>query len=79
MKYFEISVSRYIRSAELRKKIIRTTTFNRYICNWTLEVRDILKILLKRGENAPSPLFHNIFLPVVTFSCVGRDQIFTSR
>ena len=76
MKYFEISVSRHIRSAELRKKIIRTTTFNRYICNWTLELRDILKILLKRGEIA---LFHNFFLPVVTFSCVGRDQIFTSR
>ena len=26
-----------------------------------------------------SPLFHNIFLPVVRFSCLGRDQIFTMR
>ena len=24
---------------------------------------------------AISPLFHNIFLPVVRFSCLGRDQI----
>ena len=43
LKYFEVSVPRHIRFAELRKKIIRTTTFNKYICNWTLEVRDILK------------------------------------
>ena len=33
------------------EKLIRLTTFNKYICNWTLEVRDILKILRKRGEN----------------------------
>ena len=26
---------------------------NKYIRNWTLEVRDILKILWKRGEIAP--------------------------
>ena len=38
-----------------------------YICNWTLEIRDILKILWKRGEiahcslGAISPLFYNIF------------------
>ena len=41
LKYFEISVPRHIRFAELRKKIIRTTTFNKYMCNWTLEVRNI--------------------------------------
>ena len=52
-KYFEISVPRHIRFAELRKKLIRLTTFNKYMCNWTLEVRDILKILWKRGEIAP--------------------------
>ena len=38
-------------------KIIRTTTFNKYVCNWTLEVRDILKILWKRGEIAPYDQF----------------------
>ena len=35
-----------------------------YICNWTLEVRDILKILWKRGEIAPKEqflLFSTIF------------------
>ena len=37
----------------IEEKIIRTTTFNKYVCNWTLEVRDILKILWKRGEIAP--------------------------
>ena len=81
LKYFEISVLRHIRFAELRKKLIRLTTFNKYMCNWTLEVRDKLKILWKRGEiaGAISPLFHNIFLHVVRFTCLGRDQIFTSR
>ena len=37
----------------IEEKIIPTTTFNKYICNLTLEVRDILKILWKRGEVAP--------------------------
>ena len=37
----------------IEEKIIRLTTFNKYICNWTLEVRDILKILWKTGEIAP--------------------------
>ena len=34
------------------------------MCNWTLEVRDILKILWKRGEIAPEEqflLFSTIF------------------
>ena len=29
----------------IEEKLIRLTTFNKYMCNWTLEVRDILKIL----------------------------------
>ena len=37
----------------LQEKINRTTAFNKCICNWTLEVRDMLKILWKRGEIAP--------------------------
>ena len=49
----------------IEEKIIRTTTFNKYICNWTHEVRDILKILWKRGEI--SPLFHNIFYLLLDF------------
>ena len=53
LKHFEISVSRNIRVAEVRKTINRTTTFNKRICNLTPEVRDILKILWKRGEIAP--------------------------
>ena len=34
----------------IEEKIIRITTFNKCICNWTHEVRDILKILWKSGE-----------------------------
>ena len=30
---------------KIEEKIIRLTTFNKHICNWTLEVRDLLKIL----------------------------------
>ena len=66
----------------IEEKIIRATTFNKFICNWTLEVRDILKILWKRGEIAPEEqflLFSTIFLPVVRFLCLGKDKIFTSR
>ena len=37
----------------IEEKIIQTTTFNKYMCDWTLEVRDILKIFWKRGEIAP--------------------------
>ena len=62
----------------IEEKLIRLTTFNKYMCNWTLEVRDILKILWKR-ENAPYFLFSTIFLHVVGFSCLGRDQIFTDQ
>ena len=51
----------------IEEKIIRTTTFNKYICNWTLEVRDILKILWKRGEITPYPLSHNIFYLLLDF------------
>ena len=37
----------------IEEKLIRLTTFNKYMCNLTLEVRDILKIFWKRGEIAP--------------------------
>ena len=37
----------------IEEKLIRLTTFNKYMCNLTPEVRDILKILWKRGEIAP--------------------------
>ena len=35
------------------KKLIRLTTSIKCMFNWTPEVRDILKILWKRGEIAP--------------------------
>ena len=61
----------------IEEKLIRTTTFNKYMCNWTLEVRDILKILWKRGEIAPKEqflLFSIIFSHVVRFSSLGRTR-----
>ena len=48
----DISTSTY-QMCRIEEKITRTTTFNKYMCNWALEVRDILKILWKRGEIAP--------------------------
>ena len=54
----------------IQEKIIQTTTFNKYICYWTFEVRDILKILWKRRNcslGAISPLFHNIFYLLLDF------------
>ena len=59
------------------EKLNWTTTFHKWIYNLTPEIRDILKILWKRG--AISPLFHNILLPVVRFSCLNRDKIFSLR
>ena len=41
LNHFEISVPRHIRVAEMRKTINRTTTFNKWICNLTPEVRNI--------------------------------------
>ena len=67
LKYFEISVPRHVRFAELRKKkkkkIEQPHLTN--ICVIGLEVRDLLKILWKRGEIAP--LFHNIFYLLLDF------------
>ena len=37
----------------IEEKLIRLTTFNKYMCNWTLEVINISKILWKSGEIAP--------------------------
>ena len=48
LKNFEISILRHIRFFRIQEKLIRLTTFNKYMCNLTLEVRDILKILLKQ-------------------------------
>ena len=59
LKHFEISLPRNIRFAEVRKTINRTTKFNKWICSMTPEVRDILKILWKKGEIAL--LFSTIF------------------
>ena len=59
----DISISTY-QICRIEETIIRLSTFNKYICNWTLEISDILKILWKRGEIA---LFHNIFYMLLDF------------
>ena len=38
---------------QICRKINRTSTFRKWICNLTPEIRDILKLLWKRGEIAP--------------------------
>ena len=58
----------------IKEKINRTTTFHKRICSLTPEVRDILKILWKRGEI--SPLFDNILLPVFYISMLKQGQDF---
>ena len=47
----DIRISTYM-ICRIEDKLIRLTTFHKYMCNWTLESRDILKILWKRGEIA---------------------------
>ena len=51
----------------IEENIIGTTTFNKFICNWTLEIRDILKILWKRGETAPWEQF--LLFSTIFFTC----------
>ena len=83
LKYFEISLPRDIRFADLRKTINWTNTFHKWICKLTPEVGDILEIFVEMRRNCSlgviSPLFHIILLAVVRFPCLNRDQIFTSR
>ena len=64
------------------EKLIRLTTFNKYMCNWTLEVRDILKILWKRGEIAPKEqflLFSTIFCCLLADLCIKTGTRFSLR
>ena len=65
----------------IEEKIIRLTTFNK-IRNWILEVKIYWKYCGKEEKlllRSNFPSFPQYFLPVVRFSCLGRDQIFTSR
>ena len=93
LKHFEVSVPRHISVAQVREKINPTTTFNKWICNLTPEVRLywkycgkqeklLLKNIVQKRRNcssgAISPLFHNILLPVLRIPCKNRDQNFTS-
>ena len=83
LEYFEISVPRHIRLAELSKTINRTTTFNKWICNLTPKLGDILKILGKRGEIAPEEQFLLFFTIIwyllLDFHVITGTRFFTSR
>ena len=62
----DIRTSTY-QGCRIEEKIIQTTTFNKYICNWTLDVRDILKILWKREEIVPLEQF--LLISTIFLSC----------
>ena len=57
----------------IEEKIIRTTTFNKYMCNWTLKIWRYMYIenIVEKRRNcslrAISPLFHNIFYLLLDF------------
>ena len=85
-KLWDIRTSTY-QDCRIEEKINQTTTFNKCIyvigllkfeIYWKYcgkEEKLAISILWKRGEIAP----HNILLPVVRNSSLGRDQIFTLR
>ena len=67
----------------IEEKINRTTTFNKCICNWTLESRDILKICGKE-EKLIAPwgqflLFSTLFCYLLLDFHLKTGTIFTSR
>ena len=77
----DIRTSTYL-ICRIEEKIIRTTTLNKYMCNWTLEVRYIENIVGKRRNGsfgAIFPLFHNIFLPVIRFSYLAGTRFSLRR
>ena len=62
----DIRTSTY-QTCRIEEKLIPLTTLNKYMCNWTLEVRDILKIFWKRGEIAPQEQF--LLFSTIFFTC----------
>ena len=82
LNYFEISVLRHIRFAELRKNKSNNHILQMYMYFYSWNWKYIENAVEKRRNcflGAISPLFHNVMLPVVRFSCLNRDQIFTLR
>ena len=75
IKYFEISVLRHIRFAELGKKIEKPHLTYIYV-NEILKLEIYWKYCGKRSNFSSFPQY---FLPVIRCLCLGRDQIFTSR
>ena len=54
----------------IEEKLIQLTTFNKYMCNLTPEIRDIEKYFGKEEKlllRAISPLFHNMFYMLLDF------------
>ena len=71
---WDIRISTY-KIFRIEEKIIRTTTFNKYIYIIGLLTLEIYWKYCGKEENFSS--FLQYFLLVVRFSCLGRDQIFT--
>ena len=81
LKHFEISVLRHIRFEVLNKKQFEQPNFTND-CNLTPLVRNILKILLKRGEIAPQEqflLFSTIFCNLILDFFVKTGTRFSLR
>ena len=80
LKYFEISVPRHIRFAELRKKINQTTTFHKRVCNLTPVKVEISLKYCGKEEKLQFLLFSTIFCYLLlNFHVENRDQILSSR
>ena len=83
IKYFEISVPRHIRFAELRKKIFEQLHLTNIHVIGLLQLEIYVlkycgkeeKLLLRSNFSS----FPQYFWPVVRCSRFGRDQIFSSR
>ena len=73
-------ILRHIRFAELRKNQIEQQHLTNVYVFGLLKLEVFLKYCGNGEKLLPiSPLFYNILLPFISFSCLGRDQIFTSR
>ena len=55
-------------------RLVQPKLSNLNLLNKRNPIRSLLQFLLRNSCFAISPLFHNILLPVIIFSCLGRDR-----
>ena len=76
LEYFEISVPLHIRFAELKKTINQTTTFNKWICISTPEVKRYIENIVEKEQFL---LFSTIFWYLLLDFHVGTGTRFSLR